>query len=294
MNEFEFVACACVGAADLIVDGPDQICIGLFPAGCIAVTCASVACHIERHNEYMVSRSLCVIPPSCLLVPYPMDIIVNNQDTYILEPNKEPVLGWRVRPGTFRVAVPYDRSSQPPRGLSDEERLPQSGQRKKRKLAQKGDSLDSGEEEKLAQWISSELQTTLNQPRAIQFIRDMRSDEFYRAGSLESEDSSLDFVQLQPTLQMMKSGFSDISSKSESDFGELCLCESTQSLDLGDIYETLVVNTRPTATVVNILAENTPKYLVPPRSAFIISDLEKIRGLISIGIVQLPLEFPAP
>ncbi|GJJ76339.1 N(6)-adenine-specific DNA methyltransferase [Entomortierella parvispora] len=209
-----------------------------------------------------------------------MDIIVCHQQTYFLVPIQKPMLGWRVRSGTFRVSAPYDRRLLPPEA---EQSASHSRRKKIRKLMQEENTLDSENERKLIQWISLQFQAALNQPGAVKLIHDMGTDMFYGAGSLESESSHLDFVLLQPTLQLLKSGFSDMSINPVIDFDELHLCQRSQSIDLGDIYETLVVNTQPAAVVINVIAENKPKYLVPPRSAFIISDLDKIHGLLSIA-----------
>jgi hypothetical protein len=210
---------------------------------------------------------------SILFSVYPMNVVLRNLETYLLEPRQEYIPGWCVRPGTFRVAAPYDRKE------------PQvSGHRKKQKKEKKSkDDTGSELEKELARWISSQLRALLSRLRARRLVEAMKIDSFYGTyvNTAANEESSLDFVQLQPMLQMLKSGFS---CAVELDYDEIYLNGSFQTLDVGDVYETLVVNDHPTPSVINILSGMRPKYLIPPKSAFVMSDLGRIQGLVSVGI----------
>ena len=207
-----------------------------------------------------------------------MNVVVRNLETYLLEPRQESMPGWCVRPGTFRVAAPYDRKDPRVSPVS------QSGHRKIQKQEKRlKDGAGSEVEKELAHWISSQLRALLSRLRARRLVETMKIDSFYGTyvNTAAHEESSLDFVQLQPMLQMLKSGFS---CAVEQDFDEIYLNGSFQTLDVGDVYETLVVNDYPTPSVINILSGKRPKYLIPPKSAFVMSDLGRIHGLVSVGI----------
>ncbi|KAG0049002.1 Methyltransferase-like protein 4 [Gryganskiella cystojenkinii] len=217
-----------------------------------------------------------------------MNIVCSVGDTYLLEPQREPIVGWHHRPGTFRVATPYDRA--PPShkdnhgSTSDDRDTAQSGQRKKPKISNSTTEIPvvaQSPEENLAQWIRSRLIAVLDQPLAKTFVQNMALDYFY--GTLvdtpASNELAPDFVNLQSVLQLLRSGFSGAP---EPNLKEILLSESHQTLDLDDMYETIVSNNQSEPAVITVHSATRPRFIIPPRSTFIISDLDKIHDLKAI------------
>ncbi|KAG0006266.1 Methyltransferase-like protein 4 [Entomortierella chlamydospora] len=99
---------------------------------------------------------------------------------------------------------------------------------------------------------------------------------------------ALDLVKLQPTLRLIKSGFvsaSDVNldMKDAIQFDEVQLKSGLQQLDISDIYETLIENNHHYPALITFPTEGEPRYLIPPLSGFVVSDLDRIHGLKSIG-----------
>ncbi|KAG0033221.1 Methyltransferase-like protein 4 [Podila clonocystis] len=123
----------------------------------------------------------------------------------------------------------------------------------------------------------------------------MAHDYFYGtcADAPACEDVALDLVKLQPMLKMLHSGFHGTSSSTDVDendepFEMLQLSppseqEKSLSLDLGDMYETLVTNNSSGPIVVSMVSGGSPLYLIPPRSGFIVSDFSQIHRLKGIA-----------
>ncbi|KAG0259000.1 Methyltransferase-like protein 4 [Mortierella polycephala] len=225
--------------------------------------------------------------------------------------------GWRVRPGTFRVAQPYDRTTSTPATLDNPSNTAVSATEapltpadslaptlsrscKKRKLSRHADHATNPAEQELVSWIRSQLQTLLDHTFAQSLVDGMPVDYFYGTcvDAPVSEDFPLDLVKLQPMLRMLRTGFASAAIGSVADgdmeqavFDEILLEETRagtngsqqQVVDMGDIYETLVMNEHPEPSIISFPTEGQPRYLIPPRSGFIMSDLDRIDGLKSIA-----------
>lgn len=119
----------------------------------------------------------------------------------------------------------------------------------------------------------------------------MQGDYFYRTlvDAPACNTCALDLIKLQPTLQMLRSGFVSTSDKNISTdqedltFNQIELEKGSQQLDLDDIYKALVMNNRPGPVLITFPTEGQPRYLMPPRSGFVVSDLDRIHGLKSVG-----------
>ncbi|KAF9585769.1 Methyltransferase-like protein 4 [Lunasporangiospora selenospora] len=229
--------------------------------------------------------------------------------------------GWQIRPGTFRVAQPYDKPRATPElhpadqttlGSTEhtadpDDKSNQSSARpiKKRKVSKVGNAIAHDESDQ-SLWISTQLSALLALEPARQFFEDAPKDYFFGTcpGTSASEDYALDLVTLQPTFQMLHSGFAspevaesrtgrqrrnDGSQKphpqEEILFGELCISSLFQAMDLGDLYECVVTNTNDEnkAALMSVMTEGQPHYLLPPRSGFVISDLDRIHGLTGVA-----------
>ncbi|KAI8605710.1 MT-A70-domain-containing protein [Dissophora ornata] len=250
-----------------------------------------------------------------------MKNVVRHEDSYLLEPVQEPLLGWCIRPGTFRVAQPYDKSGQSKLDTlpefaphyaesSVDTQEPQQSQcpvvapppHKRQKLSKNAISGTHDPEQVTVQWMRSELFSLIDCHNFQSLVRNMQGDYFYGTcvDAPPSDAFSLDLVKLQPVLRMLRSGFASATestsgkarrrggggSASEDDtivFDELQLDSKLQQLDLGDVYEALVVNNNPDPTLISFPTDGRPRYLIPPRSAFVVSDLDRIHGLKSIA-----------
>ncbi|KAF9188688.1 Methyltransferase-like protein 4 [Haplosporangium sp. Z 11] len=245
-----------------------------------------------------------------------MRTVVRLQDAYLLEPIQEPIPGWRARPGTFRVAQPYDRTTSTPAMQGNllntavsatEAPVTPAGPSaptlsracKKRKLSRHVDYATNPAEQELVSWIRSQFQALLEHTLAQSLVDDMSADYFYGTcvDAPASEDFSPDLVKLQSMLRMLRTGLIPAARGSASGgdmeqtiFDEIMLEETRagtnnqqrQVMDLSDIYETLVMNEHPEPSIISFLTEGQPQYLIPPRSGFIVSDLDRIDGLKSI------------
>ncbi|KAF9935006.1 hypothetical protein BGZ67_003597 [Mortierella alpina] len=246
------------------------------------------------------------------------NIVLQLGDTYLLEPVQEPFPQWHIRPGTFRVAQPYDQSPAPPTAPlkaapetpsvsspleSTSDTLTQQSSptthpltihRSKRKRLNKPSPVDLVDiDQDIVQWIQSELKSLPCVESYQSWVHSMQQGYFY--GSYvyapASEEYAVDLVGLQPMLQMLSAGFTSTSAygsegKEGVVFKETHLEAGSQlcSLDLADIYETLIANEHAEPCIVSLAAEGLPRYLIPPYSGFIASDLSRIDGLKDIGI----------
>ncbi|KAF9968300.1 Methyltransferase-like protein 4 [Mortierella alpina] len=245
--------------------------------------------------------------------PMACNIVLHRGNTYLLEPVQEPFPQWHIRPGTFRVAQPYDQSpahspslestpetpsvSNPLEATSDiltQQPSPTAHSltlthRNKRKRLNKTSPADLADtDQDIAQWIQSELKSLLYTDSYQSWVQSMQHDYFY--GSYvyapASEAFAVDFVGLQPMLQMLSAGFTSTSAH-ESEGNEAVVFKKTLleggqqlcSLDLADMYETLVLNEHTEPCIVSLAAEGLPRYLIPPHSGFIAADLGRIDGL---------------
>lgn len=210
--------------------------------------------------------------------------VVRQEDSLLLEPIQEPFVGWRLRPGTVRVAEPYDsnvHSSQPTDPLP----------RKRQKRARTNTDNAHDHEQDLVQWIKTEFRSIIERDASQSWIRDIQDDYFY--GTLVDAPAcntfALDLVKLHPTLRMLRSGFvstNDWNTSTDQEgltFDRIELGKGSQQLDLGDIYEVLVMNSYSEPAVITFPTEGKPRYLMPPRSGFVVSDLIRIHGLKSVG-----------
>ncbi|KAF9110566.1 Methyltransferase-like protein 4 [Mortierella sp. AM989] len=214
-----------------------------------------------------------------------MRVILHHQDSYLLEAIQSPIEGWLVRPGTFRVAQPYDKPSPSlhPATSNDIQSLstgmthisppiaPRA--RKKQKISKEAGRETSGSEGALLQWIQSAYQDLLSQDKTQSLVKSMQCSYFYGTyvDAPANDTFALDLVKLQPTLRLLSSGFvstSDTSfdKKDSIVFDEVQLNPGLQQLDLSDIYETLVVNNHPDPALVAFPTDGKPHYLIPPRS----------------------------
>ncbi|CAO3572493.1 unnamed protein product [Mortierella alpina] len=245
------------------------------------------------------------------------NIVLHLGNTYLLEPVQEPFPQWHIRPGTFRVAQPYDQSAansasvestpetpsvafpleatsniltQQPSPATHPLTLTHRSKRKRLNGTSPADSVDTDQD--IVQWIQSELKSLLCEEGYQSWVQSMQHDYFY--GSYvyapASEIFSVDFVGLQPMLQMLSAGFTTTSTRDMEGneavvFNETLLEGGQQrcSLDLADIYETLVLNEHAEPYIVSLAAEGLPQYLIPPNSGFIASDLGRIGGLKDIA-----------
>ncbi|KAF9385490.1 hypothetical protein CPB97_004758 [Podila verticillata] len=228
-----------------------------------------------------------------------MELAAGRNDTWLLVPQRTPVPSWCVRPGTFRVAHPYDRTLHASTGANERQEHKSSNRalKKRRVGAQalpEGNDANKAEQGIVA-WIKSEWLGLLDQEGVTLLFQSMAPDYFYGTCVYAPADEgvALDFVQLQPMLKMLTSGFHNTSASAEvgedyEPFGMLQLspsCEQDKllALDLGDIYETLVTNNSSDAMVVSMASDGSPLYLIPPRSGFVISDFSQIHRLKDIA-----------
>ncbi|KAF9283219.1 Methyltransferase-like protein 4 [Mortierella alpina] len=240
------------------------------------------------------------------------NIVLHLGNTYILEPVQGPFPQWHIRPGTFRVAQPYDQSPavleipavfNPLEVEATSDALTQQSSpitnpptithRSKRKRLNKPSPADSADEDQdIVQWIQSELESLPCVESYQSWVRSMQHDYFY--GSYvyapASEAFAVDLVGLQPMLQMLGAGFTS-TSRNGSEDKEAVVFEKTNleaglqhcSLDLPDIYEKLIVNEHADPCIISLAAEGSPQYLIPPNSGFVASDLDRIDGLKDIA-----------
>lgn len=224
-------------------------------------------------------------------------IITTTDDAVLLGPVKEPITGWSIRPGTFRVAQPYDKvpvatieATTEPSAQSVELGRP----RKKQKLS----TLESNNDDELTQWLQSALQLILDNDSTKTYISSMQRDYFYGTcvNAPANEEFALDLVKAQPTLQLLRHGFQSTSTNRQRnqadddtpiEFDEIQLDPDNQQLEMSDVYETIVANKDSRPAFINFPTEGQPRYLVPPFSAFIASDFSSIQGLKAIGMSQL-------
>ncbi|KAF9415509.1 Methyltransferase-like protein 4 [Podila epigama] len=223
-----------------------------------------------------------------------MNIAAQSKDAWLLAPQRTPVSGWSVRPGTFRVSVPYDRPIE--RGATSSssgqtDNVSQSS-RKRRKLTAQSSS--GGEIDSDTQWVLTAWESIKTLDGVAQYFQAIKQDHFYHncVYAPPCEDVALDLVELQPMLKMLHSGFHNANTDNESDvdpYGTLKLDVSTTtkaselSLELGDIYETMVCNENDHPVIAAVAVAGEPHYVIPPHSAFIISDFSKIQKLVDIA-----------
>lgn len=234
-----------------------------------------------------------------------MELAARRNDTWLLVPQRTPVPGWCVRPGTFRVAHPYDRTLDESTEANERHEHESSNRvLKKRKVGAQalleGNEANKTEQDIVA-WIKSEWQGLLDLKDVTLLFQSLAVDYFYGTSvhAPADEGVALDFVQLQPMLKMLTSGFHNTSASADvgedyEPFGMLQLspsCEQDKplTLDLGDIYETLVTNNSSDAMVVSMASDGSPLYLIPPHSSFVISDFSQIHRLKDIGKRKLRL-----
>ncbi|KAF9403486.1 Methyltransferase-like protein 4 [Mortierella sp. AD011] len=234
-----------------------------------------------------------------------MRIVLHHEDCYLLEAIQSPVQGWLVRPGTFRVSQPYDKPSTPHQQLNP----PNSSDllaidtyhpsppivprgHKKRKLSKlKENEKDIKDSDSvLLEWIQAAYHDLLVLDKTQSFINNMQGNYFYGScvDAPASDTFALDLAKLQPTLRLIKSGFvsaSDVNLdiKDAIQFDEVQLKSGLQQLDLSDIYETLIENNHHCPALITFPTEGEPRYLIPPLSGFVVSDLDRIHGLKSIA-----------
>ncbi|KAF9360475.1 Methyltransferase-like protein 4 [Mortierella sp. AD094] len=234
-----------------------------------------------------------------------MRIVLHHEDSYLLEAIQSPIQSWLVRPGTFRVSQPYDRPSNPHQQLNPSNSsdilaidtyhpsppiVPRA--RKKQKLSKsKENEKDAKDSEGiLLEWIQVAYHDLLVLDKTELFINNMQGNYFYGTcvDAPANDTFALDLVKLQPTLRLIKSGFvsaSDVSldRKDAIQFDEVQLRSRTQQLDISDIYETLIENNHRSPALITFPTEGEPRYLIPPLSGFVVSDLDRIHGLKSIA-----------
>ncbi|KAI1315677.1 Methyltransferase-like protein 4 [Mortierella claussenii] len=226
-----------------------------------------------------------------------MNCVLRHGDSCLLEPIQQPVQGWSIRPGTFRVAQPYDGSSHgyeisstPSGGIATLTEST-SPSRKKQKLSRQTTGGAAGPDAETVQWIQAEFRALMDQDAAQSLLDRMPDDYFYGTcvDAPPSDTFALDLVKLRPTLRMLKSGFKSTSDSSidgeegEVIFDKIELGSGFQLLDLGDVYQTLIINHSSEPTLISFPMEGQPQYLIPPRSGFVASDLDRIHGLKSIA-----------
>ncbi|KAF9366495.1 Methyltransferase-like protein 4 [Mortierella sp. NVP85] len=236
-----------------------------------------------------------------------MRIVARREESLLLEPIQEPVPGWCIRPGTVRVAQPYDDSGArsvatqdinpllsvaAPDSIQHSSEHVDSRPRKKQKRSKSTNNDTHDHDQELVQWVKAELQSIIEQDSFQSWIRDMQGDYFYGTlvGAPASNTFALDLVKLRPTLEMLRSGFfsassgkSSASQEQDFTFDQHELESGSQQLDLGDIYEVIVTNNHREPALIIFPTEHRPQYLIPPRSGFLVSDLERIRGLTSVA-----------
>ncbi|KAF9206240.1 Methyltransferase-like protein 4 [Haplosporangium sp. Z 27] len=233
-----------------------------------------------------------------------MRIVIHHKDSYLLEPVQSSIQGWLVRPGTFRVSQPYDKpftGPQPDTVTSNDStpiNTPHSSPpiaspraRKRQKLSKKESEINlKNSENALLEWIRSTFLDLLSQERTQSFIKSMQGDYFYgTCVDAPADDTfALDLVKLQPTLRLLKSGFASASNYIDDEnisilFDKVQLKPELQQLELSDIYENLVVNDHSGPALITFPMEGKPYYLIPPRSGFVVSDLDRIHGLKDIA-----------
>ncbi|KAG9060802.1 hypothetical protein KI688_008830 [Linnemannia hyalina] len=220
-------------------------------------------------------------------------IITTTDEAVLLEPVKEPITGWNIRPGTFRVAQPYDKV---PVATETSAQLVALGRPPKK---QKLSTPESNNDDELTQWLQSALQLILENDSTKTYISSMERDYFYGTyvGAPANEEFILDLVKAQPTLQLLRHGFQSTSAnrrRNQADddasveFDEIQLDpdDQQQQLEMTDVYETLVANKHPRPAFIHFPTEGQPRYLVPPLSAFVASDFSSIQGLKAIAKVR--------
>ncbi|KAG0327940.1 Methyltransferase-like protein 4, partial [Podila humilis] len=173
---------------------------------------------------------------------------------------------------------------------------------KKRKIGGKHVSKEpEGADHDCATWIQSAWLELSAQTGAHLCFQSMTGDDFYGTCVVPQpeERAALDLVELQPMLKMLHAGFHGGNVLTEDDdlasFEILQLeksfsHDSSLSVDLGDLYETFVVNDGQTAVVVSLTSEKSPLYLIPPHSGFIVSDFSQIYRLKSIAQTRGPFD----
>ncbi|KAF9151882.1 hypothetical protein BG015_006101, partial [Linnemannia schmuckeri] len=142
-------------------------------------------------------------------------IITTTDEAVLLGPVKELFTGWSIRPGTFRVAQPYDKSvlSSTDTASAVPEPPPQpvepSRPHKKRRLS----TLESNNDDELTQWIQSTLQLLMQNDSTKTYISSMQQDDFYGTcvDAPAKAEFTLDLVKAQPTLQLLRHGFQSTS-----------------------------------------------------------------------------------
>ncbi|KAK5817058.1 MT-A70-domain-containing protein [Linnemannia elongata] len=222
-------------------------------------------------------------------------IITTTDDAAFLGPVKEPITGWSIRPGTFRVAQPYDKVTEGTIEATTEpsaQSVEQGHPRKKQKLS----APESNNDDELTQWLQSTLQLILEKDSTKTYFSSMQQDYFYGTyvGAPANEEFTMDLVKAQPTLQLLRHGFQSSSTnrrRNQADdnmsveFDEIQLDPDNhqQQLEMTDVYETLVANKDSRPAFINFPTEGQPCYLVPPSSAFIASDFSSIQGLKAIA-----------
>lgn len=226
-------------------------------------------------------------------------IITTTDDAVLLGPVKDPIAGWSIRPGTFRVAQPYDNVPVATIETTTEPsaQLVELGRPRKK---QKRSTPESSNDDELTQWLQSALQLILDNDNTKTYISSMQRDYFYGTcvGSPANEKFTLDLVKAQPTLQLLRHGFQSTSTNRQRnqadddtpvEFDEIQLDPDNkqQQLDMTDVYETLVANKESRPAFINFPTEGQPRYLVPSFSAFVASDFSSMQGLKAIGTSQL-------
>jgi hypothetical protein len=232
-------------------------------------------------------------------------IITATDEGVLLAPVKEPIAGWDVRPGTFRVAQAYDKSIMSNAELPTTT-IPTTEEPDRPNKKQKLSTVRPNNDKELAQWIQSTLQLLMQKASTQTYIASMQQDNFYGTcvDAPANEEFTLDLVKAQPTLQMLRHGFQSTSTsrrrnqeandENAVEFEEIQLDSGNpqQLLEMTDVYEMLVTNQAPKPAFVTFPTEGQPRYLIPPLSAFVASDFNSIQGLKSIGKSQLPCFMP--
>ncbi|KAF9934518.1 Methyltransferase-like protein 4 [Linnemannia zychae] len=231
-------------------------------------------------------------------------IISSTSNAVFIAPVKEPIIGWSIRPGTFRVAQPYDKPTllskalkeiKPPSTAVIAQPEGQDPPRKKQKLSSQEINSDS----ELNQWIQTTFQSLLEDSNSIAHIASMQKDGFYGTivNAPVNEEYTLDLIKAQPMIHLLRHGFQSASTHRQWDkvednatveFDEIQLDPDSyeHQLEIIDVYETLVVNKGLQPAFITFSTEQSPHYIMPSSSAFVASDFNSIQGLKPIAALR--------
>ncbi|KAF9976943.1 Methyltransferase-like protein 4 [Actinomortierella ambigua] len=225
--------------------------------------------------------------------------------------------GWRVRPGMYRVVRPYDAdtvavslaaSPQPPPDATETEQDHNTRPSKRRKVKPLRHVPDD-DEGKLVAWIRHELSVLTHTDSVQAFLHDHSPDKY---GTLvdqpPSETYAIDFAGQTEMLQLLKRGFGGravggVCTDQEEPFDSFVLHQGVNRVDhVSSVYETIVSNPSERSALLAFplspplgsenVSPDTPHYVIPSRSTWVMSDFDQIHRLTTVGQFDLVVMDP--